>query len=123
MSGNRHQQALRSAMTMLCIAVFLFSYVNATMFWHGHSRAGYWVFHSHIASASHRAAPSENPHNAAELLLIEAANQISCTDEVMPACDLEPLRTVLGTVQTQPESGTGICLHDLSLLRGPPALV
>ena len=110
-------------MTMLCIAVFLFSYVNATMFWHGHSRAGYWVFHSHIASASHRAAPSENPHNAAELLLIEAANQASFTDEVMPACDLEPLRTVLGTVQTQPESGTGICLHDLSLLRGPPALV
>ncbi len=123
MSGIRHQQSIRSAMTMLCIAVFLFNYVNATMFWHGHSEAGYWVFHSHIASASHRAVPSENPHNAAELLLIEAADQASFTDEVMPACDLEPLRIILGTVQTQPESGTGICPHDLSLLRGPPALV
>lgn len=123
MSGKRHRQILRNGMTMLCIAVFLFSYVNATMFWHGHGSAGYRVFHSHIATAAHRAAASQIPHNAAELQLIEAANQASFTDDVMPVCELEPFRTVTGTVLTQPASVAGIRLYDLSLLRGPPALV
>ena len=75
MKGYRPISRLRSAMATLCIAIFLFSYVNATMFWHGHSGSGYWVFHSHIASAAHRTAPSENPHNSAELQLIQISNQ------------------------------------------------
>lgn len=123
MKGYRPTSRLRSAMATLSIAIFLFSYVNATMFWHGHGSAGYRVFHSHIATAAHRAAASQIPHNAAELQLIEAANQASFTDDVMPVCELEPFRTVTGTVLTQPASVAGIRLYDLSLLRGPPALV
>ena len=108
---------------MLCIAVFLFSYVNATMFWHGHSGAGYWIFHSHIAATSHRTAPAENPHNAAELQLIATADQAAFTDDVMPVCETEPFRILTETVRTEPASRTGICLYELSRLRGPPALV
>ena len=114
---------MRSGMTMLCIAVFLFSYVNATMFWHGHSGAGYWVFHSHIASAAHRTSSTENPHNTAELLLIQTMNQTSFTEDVILSCDLEPLRVIVETVQTEPISCAGILPYDHVVLRGPPALV
>ena len=123
MKGIRRNQYMRSGMTMLCIAVFLFSYVNATMFWHGHSGAGYWVFHSHIASATHRTSPAENPHNTAELLLIQTMNQTSFTEDEILSCDLEPLRVIVETVQTEPISCAGILPYDRVVLRGPPALV
>ena len=114
---------MKNGLTMLCIAVFLFSYVNATMFWHGHSGAGYWVFHSHIANAAHRTAPAENPHNATELLQIQAVNQVSFTEDVILSCDLELVCGRVETVQTEPVSCVGILTYDHIVLRGPPALV
>ncbi len=123
MNGIRHNHYINKGMTMLCIAIFLFSYVNATMFWHGHSGSGYWVFHSHIASAAHRTAPSENPHNSAELQLIQISNQASYTEEVIACCDLEPVRMLMETVQTEPTVFAGIQSSVHIVLRGPPALV
>ncbi len=123
MKGYRKISSLRSVMSSLCIALFLFSYVNATMFWHGHSSPGCWVFHSHIAGATHRSAPVENPHNAAELLLIQAVNQVSFTEDVIPSCDLIPIWVVLDTVQSEPVSFDEILSSGPTVLRGPPALV
>ena len=108
---------------MLCIAIFLFSYVNATMFWHGHSGSGYWIFHSHIANTAHRTTPAENPHNTAELLLIQAMNQASLTEDVIPVCGLEPLRILEETLSTEPASLVVFRSPGTLVLRGPPALV
>ena len=108
---------------MLCIAVFLFSYVNATMFWHGHSGSGYWIFHSHIANAAHRTTPAENPHNATELLQIQAVNQASFTEDVILDCGLEPLCMLEETVSTEPVSFVVFLSPGTLVLRGPPALV
>ena len=114
---------VRGGLTMLCIAVFLFSYVNATMFWHGHNVSGYWFFHSHIASAFHRSAPTENSHTSAELLLIQALNQASYTEEAVFSCDLEPFRVIIETILTEPGPSSGVLFSDHVSLRGPPALV
>lgn len=123
MKGYKRISSLRSVMSSLCIALFLFSCVNATMFWHGHSTAGYWVFHSHIADSAHRSAPLEDSHNTAELLLIQAVNQASFTEDVIPACDLEPLREIVEIVATQPTSFSAFLSSETPALRGPPALV
>ena len=120
MNGKRHTQYVKGGMTVLCIAIFLFSYVNATMFWHGHSGA---VYHSHLSSAAHRSAPASNPHTTAELLLIQAASQASCTDDVIPASALEPQRVLVETVLTEPVSSSVFLSPGTSVLRGPPALV
>lgn len=108
---------------MLCIAVFLFSYINSNFFWHGHKISGSWIFHSHIASASHRSSPEENTHTSTELLLIQAFNQASFTDEVMPYFSLEPISILLVTVQAEPVSWQCDLAYDHSFLRGPPAFV
>lgn len=110
-------------MATLCIAIFLFSYVNATMFWHGHSAAGYWYFHSHIAGETHRNAPVEKAHNSAELLLIQTLNQANFTEKVIPACDIVPFRTVREIIQTVPEQTSGFQPDGHIVLRGPPELV
>ncbi len=123
MNRPRISWLVRSGMTVLCMAIFLFSYVNATMFWHGHSGSGYWVFHSHIAGSSHRSAPAEAAHNAAELLLIQAVDQSSFTEEVIPVCDVAPQDMLVETVQTEPASCSGTPSYGRIVLRGPPALV
>jgi len=110
-------------MATLCIGIFLFSYVNATMFWHGHSSSGYWYFHSHISGAAHRSAPADTAHTTAELLLIQTLNLTSFTDDVIPACDLVPFRQLSETVLTTWISYSGIVEDGHVVLRGPPALV
>ena len=110
-------------MATLCIAIFLFSYVNATMFWHGHSVSGYWFFHSHIAGPSHRTVPFENAHTSAELLLIQTLNLASFTEDVIPACDTAPFLVTVETVMTAPESVSFVLPDSPVILRGPPALV
>lgn len=108
---------------MFCIAVFLFSYVNTTMFWHGHAGSGYWVFHSHIAGAAHRTAPVEKAHSTAEWLLIQSLDQVSVTDDVFPSIELAPFRVWMGTVWTGTVSPSGIQGAGSVALRGPPSLV
>ena len=123
MRRTRDNQFAKSGMTVLCMVIFLFSYVNATMFWHGHSGSGYWVFHSHISGSSHRSAPVEAAHTSAELLLIQAVDQSSFTEDVIPVCDLAPQGMMMETVQTEPASTSGISSFWHIVLRGPPALV
>ena len=110
-------------MATLCVAIFLFSYVDATMFWHGHSASGSWVFHSHIAGPSHRNVPFEKAHTSAEMLLIQALNLASFTEDVIPACDTAPFRVTVETVLTVPESASFVLSDGPVILRGPPVLV
>ncbi len=123
MRRTRDNQFAKSGMTVLCMVIFLFSYVNSTMFWHGHSGSGYWIFHSHISGSSHRSAPVEAAHTSTELLLIQAVDQSSLTDDVFPVCDLTPQDMMMETVQTEPASTSGISSFWHIVLRGPPALV
>ena len=123
MNRPRISWLVRSGMTVLCMAIFLFSYVNATMFWHGHSGSGYWVFHSHIAGPSHRSAPVETAHTASEWLLIQLVDQSSFTDDVIPVCDVAPKDLRVETVLTELAFHAGIPAFSRVSLRGPPALV
>lgn len=108
---------------MFCIAAFLFSYVNSTFFWHGHTVSGSRLFHSHLSSKEHRSAPATNPHTDAQLVLIQMLNASSCTEEAVAAYDLEPLRPLVAVqpVASQSSGSLGAALH--LVLRGPPALV
>ena len=110
-------------MTTLCIAMFLFSYVNASMFWHGHTTQGIWFFHSHIADKAHRTDHTDGGHNAAQFLLVELANQVSYTESSVPVFDLEPVLaggTFFETRLVAPVNNGHTYSHSL---RGPPALV
>ncbi|MBQ2599008.1 MAG: hypothetical protein II580_04990 [Bacteroidales bacterium] len=123
MDGKLHRQGLRSGMTVLCIAIFLFSYVNATMFWHGHDVSGNWIIHSHISTKAHRSAPESNTHTATQLLLIQSAGAIACTEDAVVSYEMEPVRPVAGILfQHQPTLSSPSSLAAASL-RGPPALV
>ena len=110
-------------MTTLCIAMFRFSYVNASMFWHGHTTQGIWFFHSHIADKAHRTDHTDGGHNAAQFLLVELANQVSYTESSVPVFDLEPVLaggTFFETRLVAPVNNGHTYSHSL---RGPPALV
>ena len=86
-------------MASLCVVIFLFSYANATMFWHGHMiTVHYWIYHSHIAGKAHRSAPLDKAHTSAELQLIQTVDQISVTDDVISDCEVVPYRNVVETV-------------------------
>lgn len=108
---------------MLCIGMFLFSYVNASMFWHGHHAQGNWFFHSHIADKAHRTAHTDGGHTAAQFLLLETLNQVSYTEAAVPAFDLEPLLAPAAVILTLPAAYESRVPAFHFSLRGPPALV
>ena len=123
MNRARHRGWIKNGLSMLCIAVFLFSYVNATMFWHGHVVYGHKIFHSHISSAAHRSAPEDNPHTQKGLQLIQIVDMFSCTDKVIPSYNLEPDFRIIETICTEPVQLTVIRSYDYISHRGPPELV
>ena len=123
MNGMRHNQHIKQGLTMLCIAMFLFNYANASLFWHGHTVCGRWIFHSHFASKAHRTLPEGNSHTDFQLILIQTLNASSCTEEAIPAYEMEPFRQLVAIqgMVTEWAWSPGTALH--SVLRGPPALV
>lgn len=124
MKGYRHNSIFRSAMATLCIAIFLFSYANATMFWHGHMVTKYyWIYHSHIAGKAHRSAPIDKAHTSAELQLIQTVDQISISDDVISDCEVVPYRNVVEAVISIPEYTCDTHIYEHIVLRGPPSLV
>ena len=123
MNGNLHRRPLRSCMTMLCIAMFLFSYVNATMFWHGHDVSGNWIYHSHVSTKAHRSAPEDNTHTATQLLLIQSADEVSCTENAIAFFETDPMRPLAGILFQLPQALSGSSSYAAASLRGPPALV
>ena len=123
MERSAHSWHIRNGMTMFCIAVFLFSYVNSSMFWHGHNVSGSWIVHSHISGKAHRSAPAENSHTTAEYQLIESLNQTSVTEDVIASYDLAPSCRLVFTVLVLPELAALAPEAAHISLRGPPALV
>ena len=111
MKGYSHISRLRSVMTTICIAIFLFCYVNATMFWHGHSFQGGWFFHSHIAGWAHRTAHDSGDHTAAQFQLLAEVNQLACTESAVTSYSL-----------TRPDSVISDRTVSAVSLRGPPEL-
>lgn len=122
MAEIRQSRFFKGGMAILFIALFLFSYANATLFWHCHVISGYKIYHSHICSAAHRSAPAEAAHTASELQLIQAVDQATTTETVVPACDLEPVWLPVETIRTEPRPCAGTLLDGTTVLRGPPAL-
>jgi len=122
MKGLRHSKWAKNGILMFCIAVFLFSYANATMFWHGHYIHGHLVLHSHISSAEHRSTPEDNPHDLAGLQLIQTVDSSPCTDEIIPSFDLEEVLTIVEPLLPEPEHLYAIRSYDYISRRGPPEL-
>lgn len=109
---------------MLCIAMFLFSYVNSTMFWHGHNVQGVWFYHSHISGKAHRTGQTDGGHTTAQLILIQTVNEVSVTESVVPVFEMEPvLPAETRTIVTLPAACEGGSVAFLFSRRGPPALV
>lgn len=123
MRGTLRVSRLRSAMTMLCIAIFLFSYVNATMFWHGHCVQGRWFYHSHICGAEHRSAQSDGGHTYGQFLQLAEASLLSFTDAAVPTLETTILRPVIVLLQAPPSQERPDPGIPVTALRGPPALV
>lgn len=109
-------------MTTICIAIFLFCYVNATMFWHGHSFQGGWFFHSHIAGWAHRTAHDSGDHTAAQFQLLAEVNQLACTDSAVTSYSQDVFRWEVYASLTRPDSVIAGRTVSAVSLRGPPEL-
>ncbi len=109
-------------MTVSFIAIFLFNYVNSTMFWHSHMVGEYLIIHSHIYGDAHQTGRAPCGHTSAELLLLSIVNQTVSLEKVVSAIDLQPLRqmvTVVLDLLSVPVQS--IDVPHVSL-RGPPVL-
>ena len=113
----------RKGTTLLCIAMFLFSYVNSTLFWHGHNVQGIRFYHSHVSGPSHRTGNTDGGHTAAQLILIQTVNQASFTEDAVQSIDLRPFRPAEGVVTTPAFSQESVSSVPCLSLRGPPVLV
>lgn len=121
--GMGKGQRIKNGMTLLCIAIFLFSYVNSTMFWHGHTVAGNWIVHSHIASKEHRSNQDGTTHTAAQLLLVQTVNQTSFTEDAIVSYEMEPFRKAVEASVPEPICPISLIDAPHATLRGPPSLV
>lgn len=110
-------------MTTFCIAIFLFCYVNATMFWHGHSVQGNWLFHSHLADWAHRTAHSDGDHTAAQFQLLVELSLFACTGSAVPSFGQDVFRQEEPVTPSRPDSFASECSVCAVSLRGPPELV
>ena len=109
---------------MLCIAMFLFSYVNSTMFWHGHNVQGVWFYHSHISGRAHRTGQTDGGHTTAQLILTQTVNEASVTESVVPVFETVPVSMAeVRTIVTLPAACESGCVTFHFSRRGPPALV
>lgn len=114
---------LRRIMTMLCIAIFLLSYINATMFMHCHNVHGTWVYHSHISDTAHRTSHSDGGHTAASLQLIADAGQLNLTDSVVPDFITDVFQSLTTILPSEPVFSCFDSQLSQISLRGPPSLV
>lgn len=111
-------------MTMICIAMFLFSYVNSSMFWHAHHVQGIWFYHSHISDHAHRTDHTDGGHTTAQLIVLETVNQATYTETALPDFDLEPYHPAeVRMIVTPPAAHEIRSLAFQFSRRGPPVLV
>ena len=61
----------RNVLTVVFIAIMLFNYANATLFWHCHRIGSASVVHSHIYGKSHGTGNSTGGHTPGQLQIID----------------------------------------------------
>lgn len=96
-------------------------YANSTLFYHQHNVQGQYVFHSHIASQSHKSQPlSDGGHTSAAIKLITALNHVQFEDQVLAVDHVAVERPLECTIVAQSESREGYTLKHRPYLRAPP---
>ena len=123
MAVKEHISRLRSVMAVLCIAMFLFSYVNSSMFWHYHYVKNNFFFHSHMCGSNHRTSHTDGGHTATQLILLETVSYTTLTDAAVVHFDIEPFRLEEVRTVTPSDAFESICLAFYFSRRGPPVLV
>ncbi|MBR0255620.1 MAG: hypothetical protein IJQ69_06860 [Bacteroidales bacterium] len=122
MKGILHNRYFRSGMMMLCIFVFLFGYVNSSMFLHSHRVHGTVVLHSHISGKAHRSDHSAGGHTAAQFLLLNIVNHAAYTEEAFEVFELEPFCPLEAVMAVLPASAVTVAEWLHPSLRAPPVL-
>ena len=113
----------RNALTVVFIAIMLFNYANATLFWHCHRIGSMEVVHSHIHGSAHTAGNGSGGHTTGQLQIIDVICHALYIADAVSEIHLERLDVLYG-VMLAPD-----CLqeeHDFTesiSLRGPPSLV
>jgi hypothetical protein len=119
----RSRGKYRNILTMVFIAIMLFNYANATMFWHCHRIGSSSVVHSHIYWKTHTTGDSCGGHTQEQLQIIDIICHAVYTADIIPEIHLDRFDVLEYVFQegTIPE----ICpVHsDILSLRGPPQLV
>lgn len=107
---------------MAFVAIMLFNYANATLFWHCHRIGRASVAHSHIYWKTHTTGDPTGGHTSAEIQIIDIVCSAVYTDDIIPAFHLERM-DVLECVLVEPAVSWEIVgFKDVDSLRGPPSL-
>lgn len=109
-------------MTAVLVALLAFSYVSSTMCWHTHTIGGKTLVHSHLLGRGDPARGSDGSHTPGQLLMIQEANDVTCTDDVIPEFHLERIE-ILTDIFFAPAVRALCGLPESGLsLRAPPVL-
>lgn len=113
----------RNVLTMAFVAIMLFNYANATLFWHCHKIGDYSIFHSHIYWKTHGTGESSGGHTPGQLQIIDVVCHAVFTADAIP--DIHLYRVdVFENVLIQPMvSEVERGFSEILSLRGPPRLV
>lgn len=112
----------RNVLTVAFIAIMLFNYANASLFWHCHKIGDISVVHSHIHGKSHGTGNSTGGHTAGQLQIIDVICHAAYTADAVPEIHLERqdvLCCILAAPAVPEERHTFAASFSL---RGPPAL-
>ena len=119
---SRIRQVWKGFMTVSFIAIFLFNYVNSTMFWHGHLVGESLIVHSHIYGKTHQTGSAACGHTSAEILLLSIVNQTVPLEKAVPAIHFQPLRPLVALFLDTPALPLQTTDLPHASLRGPPML-
>ena len=113
----------RNVLTVVFIAIMLFNYANATLFWHCHRIGSASVVHSHNYGKSHGTGNSTGGHTPGQLQIIDVICHATYINDAVPDIRLERTDVLECILATPVVLEMGHVFAETPLLRGPPELV
>lgn len=108
---------------MAFVAIMLFNYANATLFWHCHKIGNCSVTHSHIYWKTHGTGESSGGHTPGELQIIDVICHAVYTADIIPEIYLERVDVLEWVLASPVLPEEGYVFSEILSLRGPPRLV
>ena len=109
--------------SLALIAISLFNYANANLFWHCHRMEGASIVHSHIYGKNHGTGDTSGGHTPGQIQIIDIIFHSVFTADAVPEFHLERLDVLNYILQVPLVLRVVFGFSDFQSLRAPPVLV